>query len=500
VTPIPSVSVNLFNGLFAQTILFQPGLNIIAGENGTGKTNLLRQIKDSLNPNQGMPGRRQDAAGIRIMAISPKRNSQRRDLQSVIGEFRQQNKTFDTFVNERLNFQLNDAIFDNYPAFGDLFLSIYFQQCKDGGPQIDKMNAITEEFNSVIGKVFTDYELVSKWDDKAGAPSIFLNKYHHSQLPLSGLSCGEQEVLSLVLSLYTFRDSYQAFLIDEPEVHLNWHLEDKLFDYFDDFCDIHNRQIITCTHSRAIFKDRFLKKTQFLCWRDNKIVVAKDLTDDQRRRIAGEAIDIIKLGDFANPTFFVEDKTHKETLQILADKLSATIAIVEAGDSPNVKTIYKLSKSAPSGWSNSYFIIDNDNMGNPYPTDPLFIHLDKYCIENYFLQIDILQKIINRTEAETKELLLQIIRSKRNNILKFNKYLSFVFDRICTDDIIQSAIDRFDGSEILPPLLKEAGMDASTFMHKYLELVIADNRLELIFPTALIAAISSGIPKTNTAV
>jgi hypothetical protein len=172
-------------------------------------------------------------------------------LQAVIGEFRQQNKTFDTFVNERLNIQLNDAIFDNYPAFGDLFLSIYFQQCKDGERQIDKMNAITEEFNLVIGKVFTDYELVAKWD-KAGGPSIFLNKYHHSQLPLSGLSCGEQEVLSLVLSLYTFRDSYQAFLIDEPEVHLNWHLEDKLFDYFDDFCDIHNRQIITCTHSRAI--------------------------------------------------------------------------------------------------------------------------------------------------------------------------------------------------------------------------------------------------------
>ena len=39
-------SINLLNGLLTGEITFQNGLNIVSGENGTGKTKLLQLIKE----------------------------------------------------------------------------------------------------------------------------------------------------------------------------------------------------------------------------------------------------------------------------------------------------------------------------------------------------------------------------------------------------------------------------------------------------------------------
>ena len=99
-----------------------------------------------------------------------------------------------------------------------------------------------------------------------GSPNIRLKK-NDNELSIESLSLGEQEIMSLVINLYASRDANNVFLIDEPEIHLNWHLKEKLFQFLDWFCDEYEKQIIIATHSRVAFTSRFIDRTQFFSGR-----------------------------------------------------------------------------------------------------------------------------------------------------------------------------------------------------------------------------------------
>jgi hypothetical protein len=68
----------------------------------------------------------------------------------------------------------------------------------------------------------------------------------------------------------------------------------------------------------------------------------------QQRRLAGDAIRIIKLGAFTRPTFFVEDAARTRFIEAIA-----AVSVLECGNSSNVKSLYSLSQS-DGGRQNSY--------------------------------------------------------------------------------------------------------------------------------------------------
>src|SRR4028119_183763 len=148
-----------------------------------------------------------------MQAISPKRNTERRNIESIIQFLRSQNQTIDTFINQRAGAQINDRNFEPYPALGDLFYALYEKLCRDGGNQKEKMESVTSEFNAVIKSIFQEYELVSQWSETSGTPRISLLKKGVNEVPLEDLSLGEQEILSLVTNLYTSKESYDVYLI-----------------------------------------------------------------------------------------------------------------------------------------------------------------------------------------------------------------------------------------------------------------------------------------------
>lgn len=512
---IKFVKVNILNGVLSGTMEFVPGLNIISGENGTLKTKLLQFIKSNSQSTTyvgsaieavitvaSMTGVTQhDTAPIpvgltpvplgfiRTLAISPKRNAERRSIESVIQFFRQNNRNIDTIISERGSAQINDQTFDAYASAGELYYAMYERRCRDGGNQRDKMNEVTAEFNYVIKSIFRDYELVSAWSDVTGAPQISLIKRGVLPVPIEALSLGEQEILSLTLNLYASKDSYDVFLIDEPEVHLNWHLEEELFDYLEQFCETYHKQVIVVTHSRAIFKSKFLKIAQFLFWDGNgKVAWGKELTGEQRRRIAGEAIEIIKLGSFTKPTFFVEDRSHREVVEEIARTLGTQVPISECGNSTNVKSLYKLSKSE-GGWNDATFLVDGDNEGNPFIGESQFIHLDKYCIENYLLDLDIASRVTEKTAEEIKQIIFECIVAKRDKILSKNKYFDFLFDRMKIDDLTPSLLSKFDASIIFDCYIQKIGITRQKYLTDYIVTSQQDGKLSSIFPVRLIEAI-----------
>ena len=479
---IKSADLNIQGGLLQGNMSFNPGLNIISGENGTLKTKTLHFLKASaVNFNDpAIPCRRQ--------AISPKRNAQRRAFRQVFEQSRQQNLKLDKVINER---NINDAAFEDYPALGDLFYVVYEDLCKDGGNQKNKMEETANEFNKVIQKIFPNYELEAIWNTTTGSPDISIKKNKSISVPLEGLSLGEQEILSLAANIYSSRNTYDVFLIDEPEVHLNWHLEERLFEFFDEYCEEYSRQIIIVTHSRVVFSRRYFPKAQFFFWNDDgRVSFGKDISPEQRKRIAGDAIEVIRLGNFSKPTFFVEDSIHALVIEELASAIEADVSVSECGNKSNVRSLYKSAKR-DADWYNSVFLEDGDNEGNPFPGDPIFIHLDKYCMEGYLLDFEISSIVFQKTESEIREIIFNAIIENKNKIFRKNKFFEFLASQLKADHLTIENLAQLDVSEVIPHYLRECGMDLRGYVSTYIQKAKERGKLNQVFPDALIAAIEN---------
>jgi len=472
---VDTIDINFF-GVFQTTLHFNSLLNIISGENGTCKTNVLKSIKSGKSrdtENNPIPKES-------ILAISPKRNSQRQTLKHVIEKFKRENKNYDSVTTNRIQAEMNDDTFSDYASLSELFYAFFDKKCRDGGNQIEKMEETKCEFNTVIKSVFDDYELKSTWDGKSGIPNIELLK-NSNIIPLTGLSSGEQEVFSLILNLYVAAPRVDVILIDEPEIHLNWHLEEKLFDYFLAYSKQNNKQIIISTHSRVIFKEKFINCTQFFVWDNGRIVVKKEIPNYLKNRIAGDSIEIIKLGQFAKPTFFVEDTIHKKVLTKLFEIYLKDITITSLDNSGNVISFFKHSLSE-GGWQNAFFLVDGDNQENPFPKFPNFIHLDEYCIENYLIRIEILSSIYSIKKNHIRKIILDAIKANKNSIFKKNKYFEFLIDKMSLKDINTNRLKLLDASQIFPYIVKELGDTVDNFIDKYLTYIKENNLVKTIFP------------------
>ncbi|MBN4081163.1 AAA family ATPase [Caldithrix abyssi] len=478
---IKSVELNILDGLLVGRMSFQPGLNILSGENGTFKTKTLQAIKTNapkiLFDQQ---------TSCRMQAISPKRNAQRRAFKQIYEQFRRENKKLEAVINER---NISDHSFEEYPSLGDLYYVVFEDLCKDGGNQKEKMQEATDDFNTVISKVFSNYKLMAEWDDTTGTPTIELLKHGVTHVPLEGLSLGEQEILSLATNIYSSRNRYDVFLIDEPEVHLNWDLEEKLFKFFDDYCLEFNKQMIIVTHSRVVFKGRYHPKTQFLYWTENgKVSWGKNVTDKQRRRIAGDAIEIIKLGDFSKPTFFVEDTVHIEIIQAIANQLGVEVIISECGNSPNVRSLFRFSK-LEAGWENSYFIEDGDNQGSPFPDDPNFIHLDKYCMENYLLNSQVAGNVCSLPEDQIKQFIVQSVLDNKQHIFKKNKFFEFLVDHLQPQHLTDENLAKLDASQIMEAFLGKIGKSLQDYVQQYIQNCTENDSLKTLLPRRIVEII-----------
>lgn len=482
---IVCAKVDVLGGLLRGTMEFLPGLNIISGENGTLKTQLLQALRSGGGVQAHLPG------ALRMQTFSPKRNSERRANEAILQFFRQHNRTWETNVNERIGAQINTTGFDNYPSLGDLYYLLFEHRCKDGTDRKAHMEALTSEFNEVIQSVFPHYRLLAQWDARLGAPRIGMCKHEQVEFPIEGLSMGEQEVLSLILSIHTGRDNVDVYLIDEPEVHLNWHLEERLFNFLDDFCNTAAKQAVVVTHSRTIFKSRFFPKAQFLRWgEDQKIAWGKDLTPQQRSRLAGDAIEIVALGDFSKPTLFVEDDAHADVLKALSDIYGANITTSQCGNSTNVKSLY-LYQRAHGRWENAYFMIDGDNQGNPFPNDEQFIHLPYYCIENMMLDPETLAATSGRPLLDIQAVIVASIGSQRKAIFQKNKFFEFLADRIETGHMTFENLRTFDASLVVANVFSTLGIAG---FGVYLTAAKANGRIDALVPKQLLRILESAVP------
>jgi predicted ATPase len=470
---IESCDVNLFEGIFKQKIIFKSGLNIISGENGTGKTKLLEWLKTKHKKffqGKGTPN---------IVAFNPKRNSEKRNIQQFADKLRRQKIDKDS-INQALNqLQFNDSLFSNYMSFGELFI-INYENLLDDGKLTKPLAAkeVAKNYNSVLEKIFPNYKIKADWQEKK--LSLKIEKNGHTVIPIESLSCGESEVFSLIFNIYTSKDKQDIFLIDEPELHLNWNLENGLFTFFDQFCRTYNKQIIVATHSRSIFNQDFFDKIQFLTWDNQHIILKKEISEEIKEKIAGDAIKTISALDVFEKTFFVEDKAHELVVNSLAIKLSKEIGITVLGDCQKVDSVAKIM--AKERVNKAFFLRDGDNQNTEKEllSNNNYIRLKKYCIQNYFFNTEILSKIStpNINSDEVKSRIKKCIQS----LTKSNRNISYITLAKESIDFPDEVLDTFDCSNILGTLSKDIGLkDENDLIKKYIDEAHSQSMLNEIF-------------------
>ena len=173
---IKSITPNLFGGKFSSQIEFEPGLNILSGENGTGKTQLLSLIKSGKGATiKEIETSEESHRQVRIQAISPKRNAERKSFEAAVNELQRQNKRLAQYLQELDQQNIIDHQFTTYPSVAELYYYEYEALCRDGGKQIEKMNEVTDELNWVIQSVLDQVELCSEWENGSPKLTIFKN-------------------------------------------------------------------------------------------------------------------------------------------------------------------------------------------------------------------------------------------------------------------------------------------------------------------------------------
>lgn len=487
---IKSVSINTFEGIFNQTIQFKNGLNIISGVNGTGKTTVLITIKNNISNRTVV---NLEGNNPQVIAFSPKRNSEKKTAQTALLWIRQNSKTKETLLQEALSKAVADNAFTAYESLGSLFVYDFEDKGRSGlKPPIEIMNDLTKEYNEIIKDIFPTYKLVSEWKSDLGSPLLKLITRFGIPIDLSVMSCGESEVLALVFNIYSNKEKADIFLIDEPEIHLNWTLEKGLFVFFDKFAKENNKQIIVTTHSRIIFDANFKNSTQYFAVKDNKIYVDVNPPKEYLEEIAGETAAIIATSAPTQKTFFVEDDFHKITIEKLLQiygKTAETVIIKDASGA--IQNFYKVLKSNNefnNKWVNAYLMIDGDGKEEMYKKEPRFIHLKKYCIESYFFHIDTLMSVLGKKKSTIlKELKTnKKIFQGQNSILIKN-----LINKLNQADLNDEVFNSFDTSELLKRLIQKSRITFEVFIERYLIRLKKDGLMEDVFDKKLLDAIKA---------
>ena len=120
---ITTVKLNNVQGLpegtFDNALMLGNRLNIISGENGTGKSLVLSHVKRNIT-DTAIVSFDSEVSG-RVLVFNPKRNSQKQTMLQIAENLRKQGITSKKQVSAIIGQQLDDQNATIYPSFGELF-------------------------------------------------------------------------------------------------------------------------------------------------------------------------------------------------------------------------------------------------------------------------------------------------------------------------------------------------------------------------------------------
>lgn len=191
--------------------------------------------------------------------------------------------------------------------------------------------------------------------------------------------------------------------------------------------------------------------------------------------------------NFTQLTFVIEDSTQEQVVKAIAKSLGKELQTNVLGNSSQVEAFFK-SVKANGMIANAYFLIDGDNRARQYPKEPNFIHLEKYCIENYLLDFEICAEISKKGPQQICSIILEIVKQYAKGR---DSLLNLLFNRLSEDDITDESLKYVNGKLILEVLLQKLKIKESDFIDKYVAKCQEKSKLGIILPSRVVEVIQN---------
>lgn len=460
---------------------FTNWFTILSGENGTGKSSILRNIKNE--------------KGDDAVLYNPKRNSIKKELVQAVTDVRGGARKKQNLLEE-LNKNFDDNLSHPYSSFSETVAAEYEDRrhSQPGSvPPDEIIKGLEDDFGKLVTQIFPKYKAI-EWKFSGDGPYFKIEKFGKHALEVNQLSTGEQEILSLVFSVLSVIDSKALILIDEPEIHLNWGLEEKLFTFLKELTNKKKIQIIVATHSRIVAEAKFNQNVIFLYFdRHGKIVTNTSIPKEIRKKIIGKVLNVI-VSEGSEKIITVEDEFHEKVILLLASKLanSQNISVYKLSHRQGVESLYRsvINSASPTILDNGHFMVDGDGKDEVFADDSRFICLNKgYNLETYFvMKLKLIHEMTNISESKIKKHISDIINERKIEKAKGIGGWNYL-GTITPQQVNTKLLSKIDGKIILPGFSKKLGYDSQEeYVKDFIDYIASDGRkLRSVFDKKLIA-------------
>jgi hypothetical protein len=268
----------------------------------------------------------------------------------------------------------------------------------------DGREMIGNEFNLIFDNLLPEKKLAGISMNQLGLLKILVRDIDAQKtFDIDQMSSGEK---GLVLTFLFLRLSMQKggiVLLDEPELHLNAAVQEKILSFLIDHCvNPLSLQVFLCTHSPEIVRDAYEREDCRLFHLRAGDDLTPILRQDQQElfevfeRLGSSPADVL----FARGNIYVEGEHDSQILQAGFPALLSGFKITALGGRAEIEREFpNLQNEEKSGRlrKGQLFVLDRDRQPTALRSSVLVKvrQLNRYCIENYLLDADIIYDMVS---------------------------------------------------------------------------------------------------------
>lgn len=240
---------NLWNGHKRIDWHLQPGVNILSGINGVGKSTILnRVVMHLLNINK----EERENDGVHL-TFSPQGATQVdfdviRSFDRPILSSELINRVTDVKLHTELDlhlYQLQRKYLDYQVNLSNRMLAVFASQTDNAARKVQEMAQEKTHFLDIVDDLFRE---TGKKIQRDMNEIVF--SFHDETIEPHKLSSGEKQMLIILLSVLVQNKNPFVLFMDEPEVSLHVEWQQRLLDLIIDLNP--HVQVILTTHSPAV--------------------------------------------------------------------------------------------------------------------------------------------------------------------------------------------------------------------------------------------------------
>jgi predicted ATPase len=262
---------------------------------------------------------------------------------------------------------------------------------------------LDDEFSKIFANLLRHREIAGFGVNQYGQASIRIkDKETGETFDIDAMSSGEKGLILTLLVIARSVESGGIILLDEPELHLNPAVAKLLLNFLvDEYLIPKDLQAIICSHSSEILGTA-MRSDECSVYHLRRGPIASKIRKRDQPEVA-RALRLLGTSEVEemlyDGTVFVEGEDDVELLEEAFPESLARIKFKDLSGRGEVeKQIKRLQQAEVEGQKEniSYFIFDHDRQATKLPNTPKVRvrQWDRYCIENYLLEPEILFDVI----------------------------------------------------------------------------------------------------------